>query len=165
MNEKNENGKTAMHYCAKIMTDTENIPLAEKLISYGADVNAQDNKGMTPLMVLADDFRKVEGLLSGAEFLVSYGADICMKDNDGKIALDYLHKYDDVFVDESYWTDERKAIYYKTEELLTPKTAKTVKSTEPPKTQAPIPTQEKIIAKSDVSLGEHIEMDDIADDW
>ena len=165
VNEKNENGKTAMHYCAEIMTDTENIPLAEKLLSYGADVNAQDNKGMTPLMALADDFRKVEGLLSGAEFLVSHGADICMKDNDGKIALDYLHKYDDVFVDESYWTDERKAIYYKTEELLTPKTAKTVKSTEPPKTQAPIPTQEKIIAKSDVSLGEHIEMDDIADDW
>lgn len=50
INEKDGDGKTALHYVAASPNDTaSNISMAEMLIGAGADVNAKDKDGATPL--------------------------------------------------------------------------------------------------------------------
>lgn len=57
---------------------------AKELISYGADLNAKDELGYTPLMyaVAVDD-------PDMARFLLRYGADLTRKSQYGKTAMDY----------------------------------------------------------------------------
>ncbi len=55
------------------------------LIEKGADVNAKDNKGLTPLMYAAEYDTK--GTI--INLLLENGADFNAKDNDGKTALEY----------------------------------------------------------------------------
>jgi ankyrin repeat protein len=71
---------------AELFDAVKNGDLAyvQKLISKGADVNAKDNIGMTPLMAAAEEGRK-----DVCELLISKGADINAQDKDGKTALKY----------------------------------------------------------------------------
>lgn len=75
---KDEQGAGAIAYAAR-SAKTRNI---EILLKNGANINAADGNGMTPLMTAA-----LRGLKSLAEFLLSNGAKMEQKDNEGMTAL------------------------------------------------------------------------------
>jgi ankyrin repeat protein len=64
------------------------IDMIQYLMLQGADVNARGRYGRTPLHVTARHYHRI-GLL---EYLVTHGADVHAKDNDGMTALDYMMK-------------------------------------------------------------------------
>ena len=57
--------------------------MVSALVKAGANVNARDSKGMTPLMHAAEGVNSAEA----AETLLKSGADPDAKDNDGRTAL------------------------------------------------------------------------------
>ncbi|EAY20762.1 hypothetical protein TVAG_391460 [Trichomonas vaginalis G3] len=75
VNEKDEYGKTALHYAA----ENNSKETAEFLISHGADINEENNDGKTALHCAAENNSE-----ETAEFLISHGANINEKDEYGK---------------------------------------------------------------------------------
>ena len=102
-----------MHYCARLMGyDAKNLPLGEKMVAYGADLNARNNEGMTPLMVMLDEGAgAIEKRPALVEFLISHGADITIKDNEGKIALEQFIEQYGLSKNYYYSHEEKKAAY------------------------------------------------------
>ena len=96
------NGYTALHYYAY----DGNMKIIPLLVQHGANVNAKDGRGVTPLISAAkcdyrlscDDCSKSgqwkAGALPTIKFLVSKGASLTAKDNEGKTALDMVSKSD-----------------------------------------------------------------------
>jgi ankyrin repeat protein len=62
-----------------------------RLIEEGADINAQNSKGTTPLMY-AKTYAFSAGDTRIMNILLEYGADPLMKDNAGKTAADYTRE-------------------------------------------------------------------------
>ena len=154
VNARDEWGQTALHYFATYYELTyckEDSVLAEKLLSSGADINAQDKNGITPLIKSVDSYVPTP-ILTKVEFLVSHGADITIKDKWGKTALDRFLYHNERFEREN---EEEQAAFERIIELLTPKktTEKTLSAT-PISRAAPQQKQET-----------HIALCDISDDW
>lgn len=83
LDKTNENGWSLLHYSCYY----ENIQITQLLVEEKADVNAKDNTGVTPLMILCRyNNKKVNDFV---DVLLSYGADINMQDNIGWTALMY----------------------------------------------------------------------------
>ncbi|EAY19457.1 ankyrin repeat protein, putative [Trichomonas vaginalis G3] len=78
INEKNENGQTALHYSAY----QNSKETSELLISHGANINEKMNNGETALHIAAAQNSK-----ETAELLISHGANINEKDKNGNTAL------------------------------------------------------------------------------
>jgi Domain of unknown function (DUF6438)/Ankyrin repeats (3 copies)/Ankyrin repeat len=77
-------GETAMFAAASSMEHPD--VKVRMLAAVGVDVNGQDNRGVTPLMIAARHSR-MGGLISS---LMALGADPAKRDVEGKTALDYL---------------------------------------------------------------------------
>lgn len=91
LNVRDDEGETVLTLAAQLSNDTDHKDeLIKTLIGRGADVNVQNNKGMTPLMCLAGShvgphkykYRCVE-------YLLKAGADVNAQDSEGKTALMY----------------------------------------------------------------------------
>jgi len=65
------------------------LELTQVLLDYGADVNAQNDDGSTPLHLAC-----CQGFLEVAELLLKFGADIRKLDNDGLTPLHCASQYD-----------------------------------------------------------------------
>ncbi|TET37962.1 MAG: ankyrin repeat domain-containing protein [Planctomycetota bacterium] len=80
-------GRTILHGTVK--GDYHNIERVKYLISLGANVNAKDKKGRTPLHDLAAEVGGVNTgkLLKAAKFLIDNGADVNAKAKDGTTPL------------------------------------------------------------------------------
>lgn len=67
--------------------DEENIPLAERLLAMGADVNGMTVDGKTPLTAAAR-----RGHEKAVAFLLEHGADAAMPDKEGKTPADWARE-------------------------------------------------------------------------
>jgi ankyrin repeat protein len=78
------NGWTALHWAVNQMSSAEVI---EQLIKAGADVNAVDHAGRTPLhaVCMSGD----DGLANNVRVLIRHGARTDLRDSNGKLAADY----------------------------------------------------------------------------
>jgi len=63
------------------------VDLAEVLIEKGAEVDAKDREGKTPLHIAAEQVDR-----DFAEFLLKNGADINAEDNDGNTPIYYARQ-------------------------------------------------------------------------
>ncbi|MCL2334850.1 MAG: ankyrin repeat domain-containing protein [Endomicrobia bacterium] len=118
VNAKSRDGMSALHFAAGFKYNMQNLETVKLLIANGADVNAKNSFGDTPLLsyayrsnadiikVLIDAGADVNAsskkgetpLMRAAKFndinvaklLIDSGADIKAKDNDGKTAYDWL---------------------------------------------------------------------------
>jgi uncharacterized protein len=77
VNEKNNKGSTSLHFAAYLEEDEEpaadtlSTNIATVLIANGADVNAVDTRGMSPLLVCC-----TTGNIKLLQFLITKGADV-----------------------------------------------------------------------------------------
>ncbi len=155
VNARDEWGQTALHYFAtyyELEYCKEDSVLAEKLLSLGADINAQDKNGITPLIKSVDSYVPTP-ILTKVEFLVSHGADTSLRDNEEKTALDlFLYHNGNAEIERE---KEEQAAFERIIELLTvKKTAEKTLSATPISHAAPQQEQET-----------HIALADIEDDW
>ena len=81
------NNKTALHYCSKSGT----VNIMKALILKGANINAKNHEGKTPLhLVIDNDAKNVEDKV---KLLLDHGADIHERDNNLRVPYYYLHHY------------------------------------------------------------------------
>jgi ankyrin repeat protein len=76
-------GSTAMHYAADDMGGNS-IRIFQLLLDHGADINARDGYGRTPLSLMAS-----YGQTEAVRFLLGRGAEVNVKDQSGTTALMY----------------------------------------------------------------------------
>ena len=78
--------QTPLHYACQIYSDKKEsqLQIIQYLISKGANIEAKDNKGMTPLHYATLSFRPAV-----IKFLLSKGANRNIKDNDGCTPYNY----------------------------------------------------------------------------
>ncbi|HSF17868.1 MAG TPA: ankyrin repeat domain-containing protein [Vicinamibacteria bacterium] len=80
-----QGGDTPLHVAAR----GPNRRMAELLLKYGAEVNALDPNGATPLILAS---QRAFGHKTVA-LLLDYGADRSLRDHEGKTALDYAKRW------------------------------------------------------------------------
>lgn len=101
INNPNRNGQTALHLAAL----NGYARVVQLLVEYGADVNATNNKGETPLMVAVQNSHKESNKQdrpNGAfnqtiQLLLENGADINAQDKNGKTALMHVPSLTEIF--------------------------------------------------------------------
>jgi len=86
VNMKNEDGWTAVMYA--IVYDYEHTNCIRALIKAGADVNAKDKDGFTPLMIAS-----MYGHIDCIRELIKAGANVNLKNKNGETALMIAEKY------------------------------------------------------------------------
>ena len=87
IDDKDENGRTALHIAAGF-----DLSKIEILIYKGADVNAKDDSGSTPLIKAAKSYRNEYEITDGLRSLLNHNADLEAKDLDGMTALHWAVK-------------------------------------------------------------------------
>ena len=70
--------------------DETGVEFIKYLVRHGADVNARDNRGRTPLMKLFGERYIMNRALDALEILLDKGADMNAADNDGNTVLHYI---------------------------------------------------------------------------
>ena len=81
-------GGTALH----VACENGRIAIVQLLIEQGADVEARDWRGNTPLMTAADSVYAHVDAAEIARYLISQGADIHAKKPEGETALDIARR-------------------------------------------------------------------------
>jgi ankyrin repeat protein len=91
VNVKNERGVPALNYALTLSGYSRTV---EKLIELGADVNAVDNAGKTPLMECIASIKKRD--IYGVRKLIEHGANVNAVDNEGRTPLMWAVDDDDI---------------------------------------------------------------------
>ncbi len=94
VNAFDEDGMTALHYVSKLLVDPGSNPRAVKwLIEHGADVNARNNLGETPMDFLAGSEKWTSEIQQAFGLLYHAGSDPLKKMENGKCAIDYMEDH------------------------------------------------------------------------
>ena len=119
--DKDDYGRTALHFslCDTDWTEYK-ASLVKMALDAGADINALDDKGRTPLIVGVEHIIGVDEIADAVTFLVSHGADITVKNKEGKTALDIFLKKEPERPEKDYY-NATMANYDKIIDLLTVK--------------------------------------------
>lgn len=91
VDERSSIGATALHILAQRSSQPEQADTIRLLLRYGADINAQDNEGKTPLhwtCTPIPDYHRVRSCI--VKNLLAAGADSRIFDQDGRTAFSYL---------------------------------------------------------------------------
>lgn len=95
VNEKTNDLWTALHYAA----ENGNIEIAQKLLEAGADIDARNKKGETPIMLAYKHFQMVQFLAKGHTFKdatqkqITVFSNIHLRDNTGSsVLINMLHE-------------------------------------------------------------------------
>lgn len=99
-----DNDWTALHYCAASALERNASKAIECLIKHGADVDAKDDKGRTPLLLVRPESDPT-CIHYRVETLSRHGADIHARDNEGWSALHY--QVDSMSVELFRWLCDR----------------------------------------------------------
>ena len=94
-------GQTALHLA--IAVTRQPVPFVRMLIDAGANVNARDDEGMTPLHFTAASMR-----LATARLLLEAGADASMTNNAGKKPVDLMGWVSEMPENEELSDEERQ---------------------------------------------------------
>lgn len=114
VNIPNNHGITVLHLLLGDVVINERKSAFEAMtqlvLTKGADVNAQDAKGRTPLHVHIEKEYKMltQGDLTFIKILLSHGADVDKKDKCGETALDYARRYNRPHVSNLFLHEKRK---------------------------------------------------------
>lgn len=81
-----------------VVTNVKTAKIIDILIKAGADVNKQDNKGMTALMIAV-----ISNNFDAAEALLNAKTDMSVTDMDGKIVFDYAEMDPSLKKQKIYW--------------------------------------------------------------
>ncbi len=79
-----DEGQIPLHYIAGIVSTGDELKIATLLLKLGNEVNAADNKGMTPLMYSVVSWR---GPVAMLKILIAHGAQINARSKEGYSAL------------------------------------------------------------------------------
>ena len=82
-------GVTLLHHAA-IKSRRHRIQMLDLLLTYGADINAQDSAGRTPMM-----WASIEAGPEVVPWLLGHGANASLRDNNGQTALYYVKCWPD----------------------------------------------------------------------
>lgn len=136
INQKNENGRTALMYAA----ENGNTTIGQKLLDKGANVNEKSNSGGTSLMLAA-----YYGHKDMVRMLLTAGAKIDEKNNAGNDALKIVQEK----LKDPQLNDTQKTVYRDIEAMLKPK--KVIPTTVLPQqtTQQQLPPLHEAIEKND----------------
>lgn len=85
VNAADQDGQTMLHYAAYY----GNTIIAQDLLKMGADIDAKDKQGRTPVMIGSNSQYANPNTI---QFLIAYGCDLNAKDADGKTAQDWAKK-------------------------------------------------------------------------
>ncbi|MCO5297063.1 MAG: ankyrin repeat domain-containing protein [Fimbriimonadaceae bacterium] len=87
LDERGQSGETILHYAA----NGGDLEIVKFLVNQGLDVNAKDNRGMTPLMhsVFSSGLPKDKAPIEIVRLLIDLGADLDAKDAKGQTAYDW----------------------------------------------------------------------------
>jgi len=87
LDERGPRGETTLHYAA----NGGDLEVVKFLLEQGMDVNAKDDRGMSPLMhsVFSSGLPKDKAPIEVVRFLIAHGADIDAKDRKRQTAYDW----------------------------------------------------------------------------
>lgn len=94
INLRNDQGQTALHKASRRC----HPGIISILLNHGADVDAQDNGGSTPLHIVISDARPLDGkgdTEQAVGVLLEHGADINLRNHEGQTALHQASRHDD----------------------------------------------------------------------
>ena len=83
INSRDHKGRTALHHSVAVIMEMGDVEAVHALLDAGADIEALDHEGNTPLLVAVGDH-----YLGGTKALLERGADVNAKNAEGKTALD-----------------------------------------------------------------------------
>ena len=113
-------------------TQKSNLKEVKNLIEQGADINARDSKGRTPIMISVDqavhaiiDFEESKAAFDVSMYLISENANLLIKDHDGASVSDYA-KYDKH--DGSMMNTTRRSVHMNNSNNLRDAIQKTIQS-------------------------------------
>jgi len=84
-----ESGNTALHLASYLERDSG---VAKTLLKLGADINIQNNKGLTPLYMAINSFN-----IDAAESYIDFGADIGIQGDKGESAIKFIQRNYDIY--------------------------------------------------------------------
>jgi ankyrin repeat protein len=93
-----EFGEVPLHVAARRGDNSDQVGILQLLLDHGANPNARDDDGSTPLHYCSSwqkgDWAPSRGSVEGTHLLLKYGANMDAEDNEGRTPLQFALEHD-----------------------------------------------------------------------